>query len=101
MDIRYHSEKYQVTDHFREIVAQKLEQKIAKFVAPETKADVIAKTQQGEEILEIIIGIKPKTIRTTIVGRNMYQNIDDVVAKLETQFAKKHDKKVNIRGRAT
>jgi putative sigma-54 modulation protein len=87
MKINYVQRNYKVSDKFKDILEKKLE-KLERYFVNEIDIKVNCEEQNKVQKLEITVNADKFTFRGEVKSDNMYNNIDQVLPKLEKQIIK-------------
>lgn len=83
---------YNATDRFLSLIDKKLE-KLHKFLADNDKLKMnLSKASGDNYTMEITIYTKNKIVRSEVVSKEMWDNIDIIIPKLEKQLVKLNSK---------
>lgn len=91
MKITFVERKYQIANHFKDVVADKLN-KLNKYFGDGAEAKVVCSKQNNIEKLEINVINKGLLYRAEVSSDNMYDNIDLALPKLEKQIVRNREK---------
>ncbi len=78
---------YQASEKLKEIVTKKV-MKLERYFDEDIAAKVLMKREKDTEKLELTIFLKGSVLRAEVAGDNMYNNIDEVLPKIERQIHK-------------
>ena len=87
MKIEITTLNYQASDKLKDIVTKKV-MRLERYFDEDISAKVLMKREKDSEKLELTIFLKGSVLRAETVGDNMYNNIDDVLPKIERQIHK-------------
>ena len=91
MKISYVQRNYKVADKFKEVLEKKLE-KLERYFVNEIEVKVNCEEQNKVQKLEVTVNADRFTFRSEVKSDNMYNNIDQVLPKLEKQIIKNSSK---------
>jgi len=91
MKITVLSKDFKVSDKLKGILDKKI-QRIEKYFDPNAKCVIVCSTVGQTEKMELTITSKRHSFRAQVQSRNMYANVDAVLAKIEKQVVKTKDK---------
>ena len=78
---------YEVSEHLKQVTAQKLG-KLDKYFDQESKAKVSFKKEATTLTIEVMLDYAGRLVRATASGDNLYDQLDVVLPKLEGQIRK-------------
>ena len=78
---------YEVSEHLKQVTAQKLG-KLDKYFDQESKAKVSFKKEATTLTVEVMLDYAGRLVRATASGDNLYDQLDVVLPKLEGQIRK-------------
>lgn len=87
MKIEITTLNYQASDKLKDIVTKKV-MRLERYFDEDISAKVLMKREKDSEKLELTIFLKGSVLRAETAGDNMYNNIDDVLPKIERQIHK-------------
>jgi putative sigma-54 modulation protein len=88
MKIDIVSRNYEVSEHLKDVTAQKLSKLDKYFADAESKAKVSLKKEASTLTIEVMLDYAGKLVRATASGDNFYDQLDVVLPKLEGQIRK-------------
>ena len=91
MEISFVEKKYKASQHFKDVVTEKLS-KLDKYFAEPATAKVYCSKINKTEKLEINVSCKGVIFRSEVDGNNNYENIDLALPKLERQIVRSKQK---------
>lgn len=94
MKIKIFGKNIEVTEGIKGAVEEKLD-KLDKYFAEETKADVTLSVNRNDQKVEVTIPVKGGIIRAEEVSEDMYASIDMVEETIERQLVKYKNKLVD------
>lgn len=87
MRIKIVTRNFEVNDKLRDILDKKI-QKLDKYFGDETVATLTLKKQKDVCKMEMMLSFGGAFIRSEVSGENMYDNIDELLPKVEKQILK-------------
>lgn len=91
MKINYVQKNYKIADKFKDVLEKKLE-KLERYFVNEIEVKVNCEEQNKVQKLEVTVNADKFTFRGEVKSDNMYNNIDQVLPKLEKQIIKNSSK---------
>lgn len=88
MRIELVERNYDVAEHLKRIISEKLAKLDKYFSDEETLAKVCLKKEGNTCVLEVMLDYAGKLVRAEVSSNNFYENIDKVLPKLEGQIRK-------------
>lgn len=87
MKIEFVEKGYDIGHKLTDIITKKVS-KLDRYFEDDAKARVVCSLQNKTFKLELTIVNKKKIFRAEVIGENMYENIDNVLPKIERQIIK-------------
>ncbi len=91
MQIEINSKNYEVSEKLKDIIEKKVS-KLEKYFNDDAVAKVLCKKEGIFNKLELSVRSRGLFYRAEVTGENMYENIDEVLPKMERQIVKYGDK---------
>lgn len=91
MKIEINSKNYDVSEKLKDIIEKKVS-KLEKYFNDDAVAKVLCKKEGIFNKLELSVRSRGLFYRAEVTGENMYENIDEVLPKMERQIVKYGDK---------
>ncbi len=102
MNIEITCRNCELNDHLKRIIDQKF-MKLDKYFDEQATVKVCLKKQASKTTTEVMLDYTGKFVRATATGENFYDNLDEVLPKIEGQIRKhrtrfdKHQKNVSFK----
>ena len=91
MNTTIHTKNYTVSDRLNLLIFKKLE-KVEKYFADDAQCTIICTRVAGVERMELTITANGHAFRAQNDDRSMYNNLDNVLQKIERQIVKNRDR---------
>lgn len=95
MKLEFIEKNYDIGARLATIISKKVG-KLERYFEDDSKARIVCKLENKTYKMELTITSKGKIFRAEVSGENMYENIDDILPKIEKQIIRQSEKKKDL-----